>query len=287
MALPSTDELKRFSEIVEGPTEDIKEKRNDFFDEISKAESGGNERRATFAYFLHSGTTSKLFEAADDETAERIMTTFKPDLWKIDSRNNLNQNLLQFFITSRFKSSLEYLLQHPSPHVKEMTFERDGAGKTALEVSIKTRSLNQDKSVAVTIWEVMKRTGCKKIKEHFENHDKEILHICAAHGQDDILLEIAQMIEKSDILLRRNEEERTVFELCNNQKIVVQLLQRLSAQTKIEDALKDLKDNKKKNILHHWAAKNFDDAIDFFRRSVLGRCSRTCYSKKAPTEAPH
>ena len=269
MALPSPDELKRFSEIVEGPSEEINEKRNDFFDEISKAESGGNEKRATFAYFLYSGTTSKLFEAADDETAERLMTAFEPDLWKINSRNNLNQNLLQFFITSRFKSSLQYLLQHPSPQVKEMLFERDGAGKTPLEVSIKTQThFKQDKTVAVTIWEEMKKTGWKRIKEHFENYDKEILHICAAHGQDDILLQIAQMIEKSDILLRRNEEERTVFELCNNQKIVVQLLQRLSAQTKMEDALKDLKDNKKKNLLHHWAAKNFDDAIDFFRRSV-------------------
>ena len=92
MAPPSPDELETFSEIVEGTSEEIKEKRNNFFAEISKAESAGTKKRATFAYFLYSSTTSKLFEAADDETAERIMTTFKPDLWKIDSRNNLNQN---------------------------------------------------------------------------------------------------------------------------------------------------------------------------------------------------
>ena len=59
-----------------------------------------------------------------------------------------------------------------------------------------------------------------------------------------------------------------MLELCNDKKTVVQLLQCLSAQTKLEDALKDLKDKKKKNLLHHWAAKNFDDAINFFRRSV-------------------
>ena len=50
----------------------------------------------------------------------------------------------------------------------------------------------------------------KADKEHFEKYDKYILHICATHGQDDVLLQI---------LLRKNEEGQTVFELCNNQKV--------------------------------------------------------------------
>ena len=170
------------------------------------------------------------------------MKTFKHELWKINSRNSLNQNLLQFFLTSRFKASLEYLLCHPHPHMKEMAFERDRAGKMPLEVSTKTQSLTQDKSAVVAIWEVMKKAAYEKIKEHFEMYDKYILHICATHGQDDVLLQIALMTEKSDILLRKNEEGRTVFELCNNQKVLCQLLHRLSTQTKFDGALKYIKD---------------------------------------------
>ena len=145
-----------------------------------------------------------------------------------------------------------------------MVFERDGAGKTPLEVSIK--SLATDSPVVVAIWEVMENSGYEKIKEHFgQEETKDILHICATHGQNYLLLKIAQTIEKSDILLRKNEEERTVFDLCNNQHILCQLLERLSTHTKIEDVLKDIRDkNKKKNLLHHWASKNFDDAIDCF-----------------------
>ena len=112
----------------------------------------------------------------------------------------------------------------------------------------------------------MKNSGYEKIKEHFgQEETKDILHIYATHGQNYLLLEIAQTSEKSDILLRKTEEERTVFDLCNNQHILCQLLERLSTHTKIEDVLKDIKDkNKKKNLLHHWALKNFDDAIDCF-----------------------
>ena len=46
-----------------------------------------------------------------------------------------------------------------------MVFERDGAGKTPLEVSIK--SLATDSPVVVAIWEVMENSGYEKIKEHF------------------------------------------------------------------------------------------------------------------------
>ena len=125
MAPPLPDELETFSKILKGTSQEIKEKRNKFFDEISRAESTGIENSAKFEFFLNSGATSKLFEAGEDETAQRIMKTFKPDLWKISSRNSLDQNLLQFFITSHFKSSLVYLLRHPNPHIKKMVFERD------------------------------------------------------------------------------------------------------------------------------------------------------------------
>ena len=262
----------------------MKEKRNCFFEEISRPESSGTEKRAKFEVFLRSAETSKLFEAAEDETAQMIMKTFTAALWKISSRNSLNQNLLQFFITSHFKASLVYLLRHPNPHVKEMVFERDMAGRAPLMVGIKSLAVKvkdnrvkakdnpakaKDNPVILAIWDVMKSTSDEKIKEHFKNYDKDILLTCATQGQNNVLIQIALMFEKSDILLRKNEEDRTVFDLCNCQKTVHQLLERLSTQTNMEDALKGIKDkNKEKNILHHWAAKNFDDAIDFFRKKV-------------------
>ena len=194
------------------------------------------------------------------------MKMFEPNLWKINSKNNLKQNLLHFFITSRFKSSLVYLLRHPNQHVQDMVFERDMANKTPLRVSL--RSLSKD-PVIVGIWDVMKKLSLKKIQQHFETYDRDILHVCAETGQKELLLQIARVIERSESILRQNKEDRTVLDLCNDQNIVCQLLELLSTQIQLEDALKDIKDrNKQKNLLHHWAAKNFDDAVNYFRKSV-------------------
>ena len=71
MAPSWASELQTFSEILnlKGTSQELKEKRNSFFDEISRVESCRTEKRAAFSFFLHSGVTSKLFEVAEDETA--------------------------------------------------------------------------------------------------------------------------------------------------------------------------------------------------------------------------
>ena len=262
------EEIRKFSKILRGTSKERRAGRNFFLDEISNPEEF--KKRQRFQIYLHSGESSKLFDIEEDEAAQRIMKIFEPHLWKIDSKNFLNQNLLHFFITSRFKSSLVYLLRHPNQHVRDMVFEKDLAAKTPLMVSLRSliRSHSQD-PVTVAIWDVMKNSGLDRIQKHFDNSDDDILHVCAETDQNVLLLEIARMVEKSEHVLRKNKDDRTVLDLCDNQKVLCQLLELLSTQIQLGGALKDIKsENKQKNLLHYWAAKNFDDAVDMFRKSV-------------------
>ena len=130
------EEIRTFSDILKGTSKERRARRNFFLDEISNPKEF--KKRQRFQIYLHSGESSKLFDIEEDEAAQRIMKIFEPHLWKIDSKSFLNQNLLHFFITSRFKSSLVYLLRHPNQHVRDMVFEKDLAAKTPLMVSLKS-----------------------------------------------------------------------------------------------------------------------------------------------------
>ena len=271
--------------MMKGPPEELRA----FLEEISpkKLSEETSKKRSMFQLFLTRSKTSKLFEVEDDLVAAKIMAIFEPHVWKIDSSSEILQGtLIHYFITRGFKTSLVHLLCHNYPHMKEMVFGRDRAQRSPLRIALVSFKFNEDElqtKILERLWKLMNSAGQAKLEEHFRKYDKDILHICAEKAADKsrkdeglkgrYLIKIAKVLligaDSKQEVLRKGADDRTVLDMCADEKVLIDLLQLLDPLDQIEDILRDIKyKDKGKNLLHVWAGRNFEKAIDFFRRSV-------------------
>ena len=276
----TSEDIETCQEMMKGPPEELRA----FLEEISpkKLSEETSKKRTMFQLFLIRSKTSKLFEVQDDFVAVKIMTIFEPHVWKIDSSSEILQGtLLHYFITRGFTASLVHLLCRNHPYMKEMVFERDLAQRSPLRIAlVSLKEGDLQTKILERLWNLMNFAGQAKLQEHFRKYDKDILHICAEKdtsrndvGQKGRLIEIAKVLliatDSKEEVLRKGADDRTVLDMCADEKVLIDLLQLLDPLDQIEDTLRDIKyKDKGKNLLHVWAGRNFEKAIDFFRRKV-------------------
>ena len=231
---------------------------------------------------LSSDASSTLFKLKNDTFVATIIDQLDPEVWKIKSKiEGREENVLHFCINEGHLFSAIALLTKDHPHLTNLVFEKNKAGNTALMTSLKQEMT----AVSQKIWDVMLSRGQERIEE-IGSQLSHILQLCARNKENKLLLEILKAIHTKnpqkvhELVFARTGEEWTVLHMCKDEKTLIQILNLLDIKTVEEEFLHC--DNKKKNILNHWAKFDLHEAIDHlqiqmsaeaFKKMVVQRSS--------------
>ena len=98
---------------------------------------------------------------------------------------------------------------------------------------------------------------------------ENLLHMCSSNGKNRLLNAIctSEKLSKVDIreaLTQRNSSGRTALDLCKDEETILKIL----ATVDIRKMKIDGADTQGKNIFHHYAQKNFNNAVLFLIKSL-------------------
>ena len=208
---------------------------------------------------------SIIFEAEEEEVIIEIMKAYKKESWKSKSIiPNTRENILHYFVRKRFKAALAEILETDTilKDILELCFHQDAAEKIPL-MTVLSQGMEES---AMKLWKFMEKYAMDKLLEDAfirkDTRNENIFYMCSFFSQNRLLSAIcaSQRLSKrcvQDGIIQTNLDGRTALDLVTNEVTVLEILKDFDhTRNKLT-----LRDRERKNILHHYARKNFSLAI--------------------------
>ena len=224
---------------------------------------------------------SIIFEIEEEEVILKVMRTYNKSSWKIKSViPETEANLLHLFVSKGFVTALSDALNNEmiQDDVRELCFQQDKAKQTPL-MAILSQEMEES---AMELWTFMEKSGANVDKETskidlemenalitIDSRKDNIFHICSDNGQNQVLSALCRSTKVSrrciqDGLLQKNLKGRTALDLCDHEETILKILDGFDHKTHKLTSL----DTEGKNILHHFARKDFSQAIGELMRKL-------------------
>ena len=234
------------------------------------------------------GMGSFFFIVEEEEVIIEIMQTCKIESWKIRSViRSTRENLLHYFVRKRYEKALGKILQTESAlgDVLQLCFEENLAEKIPLR-AILSQGIEES---ALKLWKFMeKNSTSERLAEILSKQDSRrsvnIFHKGSYHSQNELLTAIcsSKILSKDCVekgITRQNVYGRTALDLCTKEDTVLGILRNFDHVTNQISWT----DEDGKNILHHYARKNFSRAIQLLLKKLDPLEVRKMIFKKSTT----
>ena len=231
---------------------------------------------------------SFFFIVEEEEVIIEIMQTCKIESWKIRSViKSTRENLLHYFVRKRYEKALGKILQTESAlgDVLQLCFEENLAEKIPLR-AILSQGIEES---ALKLWKFMeKNSTSERLAEILSKQDSRrsvnIFHKGSYHSQNELLTAIcsSKILSKDCVekgITRQNVYGRTALDLCTKEDTVLGILRNFDHVTNQISWT----DEDGKNILHHYARKNFSRAIQLLLKKLDPLEVRKMIFKKSTT----
>lgn len=208
---------------------------------------------------------SIIFEAEEEEVIIEIMKAYKKESWKSKSIiPNTRENILHYFVRKRFKAALAEILETETilKDILELCFHQDAAEKIPL-MTVLSQGMEES---AMKLWKFMEKYAMDKMLEDAfirkDTRNENIFYMCSFFSQNELFSAIcaSQRLSKrcvQDGIIQTNLDGRTALDLVTNEETVLEILKDFDhTRNKLT-----WRDRERKNILHHYARKNFSLAI--------------------------
>ena len=224
---------------------------------------------------------SIIFEIKEEEVIIKIMRTYAQSSWKSHSViPETEENLLHFFISKGFYRALLDTLDNETiqEDIRELCFQPNKARQIPLMAL-----LSQDmEESALKLWTFMEKSGAivdkgtseidheaENVLNMIDSREDNIFHISSVNGQNQVLSALCMSTKVSrrciqDGLLQRNLNGRTALDLCDHEETILKILDGFDQNSHKLTSI----DAEGKNILHHYARKDFSEAIEKLIRKL-------------------
>ena len=224
---------------------------------------------------------SIIFEMKEEGVIIKVMRTYGKSIWKIKSViPETEENLLHFLISKGFDKALSDMLDNETieEDVRELCFQQNKAKQIPL-MAILSQELEE---LAMKLWKFMEKSGANADKGTSEvdcemenvlnlkdSRKDNIFHISSDNGQNQVLSSLCVSTKVSrrsiqDGLLQKNLNGRTALDLCNHEETILEILDGFDHSSHKLTSI----DAEGKNILHHYARKDFSLAIEKLIRKL-------------------